>query len=237
MKLGFQARCLALFLSLFHSDAAFPEGGGAALKENLDLPFDAADGDGVDDPDPEIVEFYGQTFEADAFFYVIDRSMTMQDSGELPIAKSEVIRNIRELSEKVEFGVIFFDRDVRMFPSGGSPAEATPAGKAAAISFVEAMSGGSGTCQQPALAGALQMASRSTAKRKAIIYLSDGGGTCGEGAEAEYLRETIALAAALNWQRVPIHTIGVLDLSPLREKFLKDLAATSGGTFRHITRG
>jgi hypothetical protein len=226
-----------LFLGMFGLRPTHAADGGGSLKENLDLPFDAIGDNEEEEEAPEIVSFYGQTLEADAFFYVIDRSGSMQNSGELAIAKRETIKNITEFSSEVQFGVFFFDKGVQKHPGSGQPAEANPGGKSGAISWVQGMAGGNGTCQQTALAAALQMASQATAKRKVIVYLSDGGGTCSGGAdEATYLRQTITSTSAQNWQRVQINTIGVLELSTLGEKFMKDLAATNGGTYTRISR-
>jgi len=237
MKLMFQALAGSLFLSLLGVHSVFAQEGGGALKENLDLPFDAIGNNEDEEEAPEIVSFYGQTLEADAFFYIIDRSNTMQDQGELPIAKREVIKNISEFSDKVQFGVFFFDKGLLKYPGGGQPAEANPAGKSSAISWVNGTAGGGGTCQMPALSAALQMASQATAKRKVIVYLSDGGGTCPGGAEEPaYLRQTVASTSAQNWQRVQINTIGVLQMGQLQEKFMKDLASSNGGTYTRITR-
>ena len=87
---------------------------GGALKANLDLPFDAGllNDDGEDEDAPEIITFYSQQYEGDGIFYAIDRSGSMQNSGELDIAKREVGKNIREFSNRVQFGIVFFDRGI-----------------------------------------------------------------------------------------------------------------------------
>ena len=210
-------------------------GGGVGTKENLDLPFDAL-GQAEDEEDaPEIVTFYGQQLEADGFFYVIDRSSTMQDRGELNIARREVVRNISEFSDRVQFGVVFFATDVVKFPASGAPADASPGMKQSGINFVQSTPGSSGTCCQKAISEIFRMANQATSKRKVIVYLSDGGGTCG-GDEAGYLKQTLALATSQNYQRIPINTIGVLDMGQFQEAFMKQLASSNGGTFTRITR-
>jgi hypothetical protein len=40
--------------------------------------------------------------------------------------------------------------------------------------------------------------------------------------------------AVANYQRIRIHTIGVLDVTQLGEEFLRKLAAGSGGTYTRI---
>jgi Mg-chelatase subunit ChlD len=207
----------------------------AQLKENLDLPFDAV-GEKDDEISIEHVEFYGVTLEGDTFFYVIDRSTTMQDRGELPRAKQEVLENLNAFDANVEFGIIFFDAQVVTFPTSGRPATADPAMKQSAKMFVVGTPPGIGTCGLQALQAALRMASQAKSARKVIVYLSDGGGTCMGADEAAYLKKTLATVSAQNHQRARIHTIGVLDLSPLGEEFMKKLAAGNGGSYTRITR-
>jgi Mg-chelatase subunit ChlD len=211
--------------------------GGAAVKENLDLPFDAIGENENEEEAPEIVSFYGTQLEGDGFFYVTDRSGSMQDSGELNIAKREMTRNITEFSDKVRFGVFFFDKGLLKFPQSGQAAEANPAMKGSGISFVQTVQGGGGSCPQLGLSAALQMANNCSAKRKVIVYLGDGGGTCpGSSSEGDYLKQTMAAVSAQNWQRIQINTIGVLSIPQLNEQFLKNLAAANGGTYTRISR-
>jgi hypothetical protein len=203
-------------------------------KENLDLPFDALGEDVDDDPAPEVVSFLGTRLEGDGFFYVIDRSTTMHDSGELGRAKSEVKKNIVEFSSRVEFGIVFFDAGILKFPASGQPAEATPPMKQAAGAFVDSVAPGAGTCGMQALITALQLANRARSHRKVIVYLSDGGGTCRGADENQYLEKTIATVTAQNYQRVKINTILVLNPSGGGEAFMRRLAAANGGTYTRL---
>lgn len=230
----FLGSCLGILLGLVHLKA-HDFGSGGATKENLDLPADAVGG--PDDDDEEccnVVEFYNQTLEAQAFFYVIDRSTTMQNHGELDRAKQEVCRNIDEFHSRVELGIFFFDKGLAQFPANGQSAAATPEVKASAKAFVQSTQGGTGTCGLAALGAALRMAQSSSLKRRLIIYLSDGGGTCPGNEEADYLEKTLSSVAAQNYQRVRINTIGVIDVGQLQESFLKRLAFMNGGTYTRI---
>lgn len=209
-----------------------PEG----LKANLDLPFDAIGGSEEDEELPEVVVFYGTNLEGDGFFYVIDRSGSMMDSGELDTAKREVARNIAEFSEAIEFGVVFFDKAAVTFPTNGQPAEATPALKSAATTFVQTAQRGRGSCPQSGLSAGLKMANLSSARRKIVVYLGDGGGTCAGANEEDYLNETLTAISAQNLQRLQINAIGVLDVGHIQEKFLKSLASMNGGTYTRIQR-
>src|SRR5262245_5991377 len=162
----------------------------AQLKENLDLPFDALGQEEDEEEAPEVVNFYNTNLEGDGFFYAIDKSSSMSQ-GELPRAKQEVTKNIREFSDRVFFGVLFFDPNLAKFPSNGQPAKGSPGMKAAGISFVQSTPGGSGSCCKEGLLAAIQMANMCKAKRKVIVYLGDGGGHCMGGDEAEYLQQTL----------------------------------------------
>ena len=75
------SRCIALtsFVAFLTSGTAW-----AQIKENLDLPFDALGEDEEEEEAPEVVNFYNTNLEGDGFFYVIDRSVSMQNAGELP---------------------------------------------------------------------------------------------------------------------------------------------------------
>jgi Mg-chelatase subunit ChlD len=234
MRSGFSL--LWLLAMLFGSGAWAGHAAAQGLKENLDLPYDAIGDSDEEEDAPETVFFYGLTLEGDGFFYIIDRSGTMQNMGELAIAKREVSRNISEFSERTQFAVIFFDANVQKFPSGNQPVEATTSQKQAAQAWVNGMQGGAGTCVQKAFAEALRFANSCTAKRKVIAYVSDGGATCGGQNEQDYMKQTLQMLASQNYQRVTINTIGVLmtDMGPQHEQFMKDIAGQHGGTYRRI---
>src|SRR5262249_10702964 len=166
--------------------------------------------------------------------YIIDRSTTMQDKGELAIAKKEVVKNVSEFSDRVQFGIVFFDVGVLAFPASRQPADASPGMKQSAINFVQGTSGGAGTCGQKAFSTIFQMANQATSKRKVIVYLSDGGGTCMGANEETYLKQQLAMVTSQNYQRIQINTIGVLELSALGETFMKQLASANGGTYTRV---
>ncbi len=210
---------------------------GGALKANLDLPFDAGllNDDGEDEDAPEIITFYSQQYEGDGIFYAIDHSGSMSN-GELPVAKREVVKNIREFSARVQFGIAFFDRGLIHFPSGGRPVEANSAMKASAISWVNAVPNGGGSCCQAGLIQALKFANTSSARRKVVVYLGDGGGHCNGANQQNYLNQTLSVVKSMNFQRAQINAIGVLDVSSIGENFLRALASGNGGSYVKITR-
>ena len=222
---------LAILLSLCVSPIRSQElGGGVASKENLDLPFDAMGEEEEEEDAPEIVTFYGQQLEADGFFYIIDSSGSMRDSGELEVAKREIIRNISEFSDQVEFGIVFFNANISKYPPSGQPAQANPGMKSAASAWVQAYQGASGSCVQQGFTQLIQLANFASAKRKVMVYLGDGGGTCG-GEEATYLRAALSSITAMNYQRIQINTIGFREPAQINTDFLKRLATANGGTY------
>jgi len=221
----------AVFLLALSPAGSFAQSG---IKENLDLPFDALGENEEEEDAPEVVNFYTVTLEGDGFFYIIDRSGTMNDQGELARARQEVKKNINEFSDRVQFGVFFFGTDIVKFPSNGQPAEADMAMKQSGRSFVDGTPAQNGTCGLKALQAAIQMANQAKSNRKVIVYLSDGGGTCQGGDEAQYLQKTLSTVASLNFQRIKVNTIGVLNLTPLGEQFMRKLASMNGGTYTKI---
>ena len=159
--------CGTLTLSV---EARAQDVGSVGTKENLDLPVDAVGENITEEDAPEVVIFYGQQLEGDGFFYTVDRSGSMQDRGELARAKQEIARNIQEFSDRTEFGVVFFDSGVLRYPSTGRPIEANAGMKSAALSWVAAVGGGSGSCCQAGILATLQFANFSSSQRKVICY-------------------------------------------------------------------
>lgn len=205
----------------------------AGLKENLDLPFSlSADGE-EDEPAPELVVFYGQIYEADSFFYCLDRSLSMAE-GEWQTLQREVTRNVRQFSKEVLFGIAFFARETTAFPADRKPAKASEAQKAAAVALVESLGPETWTCLLDGLRAALEMANRSTAPRRAVILLSDGKPACPGADFVSYREKIFQESIALNPRGIPIHTIGIG--SDVDDSFLRQLAEMHRGTYRRIAR-
>ena len=68
--------------------------GSSSVTQNLDLPYNAGVEDSTEEDAAEIIFFYGQQYEGDAFVFCVDRSGSMLDRGELDRAKREIARNI-----------------------------------------------------------------------------------------------------------------------------------------------
>ena len=242
MKMSFKLLLCALFCCGLMSlcvAASAQSVGSAGTKENLDLPVDAGGENITEEEDaPEVFIFYGQQLEGDGFFYCVDRSGSMQDRGELARAKQEISRNIQEFSDRTEFGVVFFDSQVIQHPNTGRPIEASPGMKSAALSWISAVGGGSGSCCQRGLLAALRFANLASSQRKVVCYVGDGGGTgpCGgTGGESGYLNQTLQVVQQQNYQRVTINTIGVMmGGRTTQETFLRNLSRANGGTYKRI---
>jgi len=146
----------------------------------------------------------------------------------------ELTRELATVRPGFEFGVTFFASDLRSFPSTEGPGIATAETVAEAIAFVNSMRGGSGTCPHVGLLAALSFARRSSARPRAIIFVSDGGGTCSATAmpEWDYLPWVLDLIDAENTTRIPIHAIGIRVLpNGTREEFLRELARRNRASY------
>ena len=206
--------------------------GGGGVKANLDLPFDAGGTNEEEEEAPEIVVFYGQQYEGDGIFFCCDKSGSMKEGTKFKKLQSEVTKNITAFSERVQFGMAFFDADLEKFPASGKPADASPAMKAAGIAYVMSQAADSGTCSKPALAACLTYAQQSTAKRKVIIYLSDGFQHCKGQDPAVYGREALAEVTQRNTARAQINAICIgIDVD---EAWMRKLAQQNGGSFARI---
>lgn len=181
------------------------------------------------------MQFYGQWFEGDAIMYVVDRSGSMTDSGELDVAKREVIRNVSDFSAQSEFAIVFFDKLVISWPPGEKPVKADAGPKTAARSWVMSLSGGGGSCVKSGLLKGLSYADHSSKSRKVLIYVGDGGGTC-VGMEKDYHVLTLDRVRQVN-HGVQINAIGVLMKGRVSQReFLQKLARNNGGTYTEIVR-
>ncbi len=212
----------------FPPGAAFSQSQTGAVKANLDLPFDALGESDDEEEAPEVIVFYSQQYEGDGFFYSCDMSGSMKDEAKFKKLQREVIKNVSQFSEKVQFSFCFFDAGLRKFPTSGRPADANAAMKAAAIAFVMTVTPGAGSCSRPSLIAALQFANQSSSKRKVIIHLSDGQNYCNGMDKDQYDQQTLAEVSAKNTQRVKINTI-CIGTQDVNEAWMRKLAYQNNG--------
>jgi hypothetical protein len=218
------------------TSAAFAQSGQALSKQNLDLPYDALSLAEDDENAPEVVVFYGSTYEGDGFFYALDRSGSTQNSGELQREKQEVVRNIAEFTDRVEFGVAFYDRGLVKWPASGRPAQANSGQKGAASAWVMGTPGGGGSCVGLGIIACVDFANQSSARRNVVIWLGDGCTTCPGKDATQYGNQTLAEITARNFQRHQINAIAVGPDSEVCPNFPKSLAAQNQGAYSRIPR-
>ena len=109
------------------------------------------------------------------------------------------------------------------------------------------------SCPKPALLKSLQTMNSSKGRRRCLIYVGDGGGTCMNQGwrtrfpdlpaisasmlfEEEYLAETLTEVRRMNYKRASINTIGVMMNGRLNRhhNFVRLLAQQNDGTYRRI---
>jgi len=214
-------------------DRVRSEDSGAFVKANLDLPFDArADGE-EEEPAPEIVVFYGQQYEGDGFFFCCDKSLSMRGAA-LKRLQQEVIKSIEQLSDGVQFGIVFFDSSIYKYPEAGMPATTSPSSKNAMAGWVLSVPIGAASCYKEALLTTLQFSQQSTALRKTIIVLGDGVPWCPGYDREVYATETLETVRKMNIQRAKINTICLGGLTTSNETWMRTLATMNNGTFSRI---
>lgn len=227
--------------------------GSASSNQNLDLPYNAETSEVTEEDAAEIIFFYGQQFQGDAFVFCVDRSGSMSDHGELARAKREICRNIMEFSPETEFAVCFFDTGWRIWPFSHRPVKATIQNKQLACRWVGFIRGGAMSCPKSALLKSLRTLNASKGRRRCLIYVGDGGGTCMSQGwrnmfpdidtvtaslrfEEAYLAETLTEVRRMNYKRASINTIGVMMNGRLdrHHNFVRLLAQQNSGTYRRI---
>lgn len=178
----------------------------------------------------------GTPVVGDGVFFVIERSGTMSNNGELMFAKGVATRTIKGLPNTAELAIVFTDDGVLGFPEGGDPVLATDDAKADALRFLESTPGGSGACPEPGLLAALQYATRSTSRRRVVVFLSGGDVICRGADTAAYHEQTLQSVSEANQGRAHIYTVGVMNLWGPEVAFLKALAHANGGDFILISK-
>ncbi len=167
-----------------------PAGGGADRDEDSD------------DILPDNVLFFGQSFDGDAFFWVLDVSGSMASGGRLDTLKTEFVGAINSLSSHSDFGAIAFSSN--MIPFDMRCGEASPARKAAAVGWIQQIQPHGVTCLAPAVIEGLVTLRKSDHDDRRLILVGDGAPFCGGIAESEIAHWNILAA---NWDRIPIDTV------------------------------
>lgn len=197
-------------------------------KRPLDLPVgDLGLDPEEDEPEPDTIFFYGDGYEADGFFWLLDRSGSMNHQGRLGILKVEVLQAIQGLSHASEFGIVAFSSNSTKFAQ--TPVRARPESKAQAAAWVNALGPAGMSCLAPAATKLINISNQCKKASKIIFIVGDGSPNC------PLCPATIETIRNANWQRTPVNTIYIGPLSDtIAADCFQEIAATNGGTFRAI---
>ena len=172
-------------------------------RRPLDLPSGGT-GDGEEDEDaPEVISFYGAEFEADAFFWVIDRSGSMLGEP-MAVLQFELTEGLRQLTNRAEFGMVSFATEYTIFEP--RPMRATTSNKARGAIWVNALMADGWTCMPDPAAEIFNIANQSRKRNRVVILVGDGVPRCMtfENIESDEVLEAIAAA---NHKRTKVNTI------------------------------
>lgn len=194
----------------------------------LDLPNGKVGKDEEDEEnEPETIVFYGQEYEADAFFWCLDQSCSMGWGSPLPIQvlKQEVNQAINSLSSNAEFGLVSFSDSYSMW--NPIPQRANPANKGSAATWMMNLQVLGGTCLGPAGVATVNLSNQCRKRNKSVIIVGDGVPNCPACAQGN---TDITNA---NWQRTQINTLLIGSGSDAVSCF-QSLANLNGGQFTQV---
>ena len=193
---------LALAVLVCTSGWIVAQSGGSELRRPLDLPSGGTGGDEDEEDAPETITFYGGEYEGDGFFWCLDKSCSMGWNGEIDELKQEFTLSVNSLSSQAEFSAVAFSSGHVVW--NPQPQRASPASKAAAITWVQALGANGWTCLGPAAVNTLQIANLCGKHNKRVMILSDGEPYCNGSNTAS---QVLADVAGANWQQLPVDTI------------------------------
>ncbi len=202
----------------------------SAKRKPLDLPSGGRGGGELDEDAPELVLFYGHSFEGDGFYWCLDRSGSMEWAGSWEILRNEVSEVIEQLSSEAEFGLVAFGNETTVWRS--QPRRARQPERLAALAWLAAIEPMGETCLLPAALKMLEIAQLGSRPNPTGFIVSDGLPMCG-GVNTEDL--CLVRIPQSNLLQMPIHTVFVSSDVPGID-FLQALAALCGGEF-HLVGG
>lgn len=208
------------------------EGGGdSSAKKPLDLPSGGA-GSSEEEDAAEVIRFYGAEYEANAFFWLLDRSGSMQGTA-MATLKQEMREAINQLPKRSEFGVASFADDTSYWRD--RPMRATTANKTNALIYVESMQALGWTCMPDGVVRICQIANQCRKRNKTIICVGDGVPRCGS-MDNILDQATLDAFAANNPRRTKVNTIFIssLDMDHLGIALFTQIALTYRGTFVQV---
>ena len=204
----------------------------------LDLP----DGVGTseeEDEDIEMLEFYADAYEGDAFFFCLDRSSSMNQStasGETKYAVMlrETVRAIQGLSARSVVSVHFYDHSQQQLTYGDPPVKMDAAGKAMMVGRVSSTPISNGSCMLRGMDKTFTVAQKSQNEHRTIILVADGRTHCpNDENDPERVFQRIV---GRNVLRIPINGIYTGARSgddwTIGKTMLERLSRATGGRFK-----
>ncbi|MGE4619595.1 MAG: vWA domain-containing protein [Planctomycetota bacterium] len=175
------------------------------VRRPLDLPAGGGNNEEEDEEIPDVIQFFGQDFEGDAFVWVLDTSGSMSVGGNMQQLREEFVGAVSSLSSETEFGVIAFNQNLQELDSHCK--EATTSRKMVAAAWVVALPTNGSSCISPAVIRGLEIARKSSKEQRRVILVGDGGSQCGS-TTPNATQDLINISMA-NWDRIAIDTVFV----------------------------
>jgi hypothetical protein len=181
----------------------------AAGTSFLDLP----DGFGAseeEEDEPELIEFYSEEYEGDAWFFCLDRSSSMgrtTASGEVKfsVLKRETVRSLTSMTKRSVVSVVFYNKDMQPLTFGDPPVRMDGSGKARMIASVTGTPISAGSCMIRGMLKTLDIAHRAQNNYRQIMLTADGRTHCPNGENnPDRVYQNIISKNSL---RIPINTI------------------------------
>jgi hypothetical protein len=209
----------------------------------LDLP----DGFSVSEEEedaPELIEFYSNEYEGDAWFFCLDKSdsMSANTGGGQPkymVRNRETIKALTALTKRSTATCLFFDwKKAQSDIFGDPPVRMDAAGKSRMIGQVSRMTvanhAGSDSCICAGMLRVMQVANKAVNAHRVLLLVADGRAQCsGDETDPERVFQKIT---SNNIHRIPINTIYTGAQSgddwTIGKPLLERLARATGGKFK-----
>jgi hypothetical protein len=229
---------LVFALSLLPAHLLSQTGVAGTGAKFLDLP----DGFGFqedEEDEPELIEFYNDEYEGDAFFFCLDRSSSMGEPAangkpKFEVLKGETVRAMTGLSERSVVSIIFYDFNLQPLVYGDPPIKMNGAGKGKLIGQIISTQISHGSCMSNGAVKCLDLAMKTKNEHRMMILTSDGRTQCStDEADPDRVFQKII---SRNTLRLPINTIYTGATSgddwTLGKPLLERLARATNGRFK-----
>lgn len=210
---------LMVFVTLY---PVVSEANSDKIRRPLDLPAGGGKGDEDEDETiPDLILFYGNQYEGDAFVWVLDVSGSMGNGDLMATLREQFTGAVSSLSSDTDFGAIAFSSNLRHFD--WKCKEATSSRKSTACAWICSILPVGGTCIATAVVRGLEIVRTSDKENRRVIVVGDGLPECGLTPA-----EALADISYHNYDRIPIDTVFV-GTNPMGMQFFQRLASTNYG--------